>query len=240
MAKFTGNGLETYIERVPPTTPATGITITSLSNDAPAVATATTTGIVDGQLVKVSGTNTSLDGGAFVADAVAAGSVTLLGSDNSAATAASTTGTLTPVAQGDMLRFCLRMLERTVEAADAIDVSTFCGTESLAGTPSPGTYTIETFIDYQVDAYNEWRKAVKDGIKRAWHIIFTEAQGGGEIVAVINPSGFTETHEVGEASSFTGEAVITAEPVYLVGPDVPTVVDEEPLGNGFDDMDEAA
>jgi hypothetical protein len=228
--KFTGNGLETYIERVPPSTPATAIVVTSVSNAAPAVVTAASTaGITDGQLIKVTGTNTPLDGGAFIADAVAAGSVTLLGSDNSAAAAPSTTGSITAIAPGDMLRFCLRMLERTVEAADAIDVSTFCGTESLAGTASPGTWSIETYIDYQVEAYNEWRKAVKDGIKRTWHVIFTEAQGGGEIISVINPSGFVETHEVNEASSFTGEAVITAEPIYLVGPDAPDALgfDEE-------------
>ena len=134
------------------------------------------------------------------------------------------TGDLTPaastlqyIAEADMLRFCLSGYEREVAAADAIDVSTFCGPESLAGTSQPGNVNIEGFIDYQVAAYNEWRQGVQDGLQRLFRIVLP-TKVGGQILMTITPSGLTETFAVNEAASFTGTAVINKEPVYITPP----------------------
>jgi hypothetical protein len=195
--------------------------LTNLTNANPAVAAVAASDIGlfhDDDMVTVSGTNTSLDGKTFLAASVnsPANTVTLRGANLSGNTTPVSTGTLTVVEASDMLRFCLRQLEREVEAADAIDVSTFCGAESIAGTPTPGTVSIEGFIDYQVAAYNEWRKAVADGQRRLLHVKLPDKAGSGDIIMVITPSGLTETFEVNEASSFSGEAVINEEPLYLV------------------------
>ena len=88
------------------------------------------------------------------------------------------------------------------------------GSESLAGTPLPGNVSIEGFIDYSVEAYNEWLKGVVDGQQRLFHIVLPKDIG--DILLVITPSGITETFAVNEAAAFSGEAVINQQPVYMV------------------------
>lgn len=200
---------------------APAVNIMSLTNTNPVVATVATADSVwftNGEVVIVDGTDTELDGRAFVAESVGSptDTVTLRGADLSMNTTTVTKGTLQPVPMEDFDKFCLSSMEYEKAAADPIDVSTFCGTESLAGTPEPGTLSIEGFIDYKVAAYNEWREAVDDGRRRVWKVVIPQQGGGGTVLYVITPSGYTETFAVGEGASFSAEAVVNEKPLYLV------------------------
>jgi hypothetical protein len=201
---------------------APAVNIMSMTNTKPVVVTVATAGIAyfkNGEVVLVEGTDTELDGRAFIAESVGApaNTVTLRGSDLSINnTTLTNKGTLQAVPDIDFDKFCLTNMEYEKAAADPIDVSTFCGTESLAGTPEPGTVSIEAFIDYKVTAYNEWREAVDDGRRRVWKVIIPAQGGGGTILYVLTPSGYTETFAIGEGASFSGEAVVNEKPLYLV------------------------
>jgi hypothetical protein len=205
-------------------TPDTGEVLVNLlaaSNAKPVVVTVGATDIgkfTSGQMVIVDGTGTSLDGKAYPADSVGvpANTLTLRGSDLSQNTTIVSAGTLSPISEADFLKWCLNAFEYTVEAAEAIDVSTFCEAESLAGTPSPGTISLGTWTDFKIPAYNEWRQAVKDGRRRVLRVQIPPKGGGGEIIYIITATGLTETYTLNEGVAFTGEAVVNEEPQYFV------------------------
>lgn len=217
--KFTPNGTECYLQRID-ATPGAPVDVTSVSNAKPAVVTVDATDITsfaNGDIVTISGTGSpALDGKSFMISQVGTpvDTFTLVGSDNTSATGIATTGEVVEVAADDWLRFCLSNYEYAVAAADAIDVSTFCGTESLAGTPLPGDITIEGFIDYDIDAYKEWLIAVKDGQRRLLHVVLPNSIG--DILEVITVTGITETLGVNEAASFKGTAVLNEWPTYVM------------------------
>lgn len=195
--------------------PAASAMILAATNTKPVTLTVDDTSeLVVGDMATITDTNSTLDNRTFIIEAISGTDVILRGSDLSNNTSIVTGGTLTVIPMSDMLRFCLSSYERAVEAADAIDVSTFCGAESLAGTPQPGTVSIEGFIDYSVEAYKEWLRGVADGQQRLFRI--TLPKGIGDIIMTITPSGVTETFEVNEAAAFSGEAVINQQPVYMV------------------------
>ena len=213
--KFSTAGIDCFLQKIEPDAVPITAAITAATNAKPAVLTIDdATEFLPEMLVTVTGTNTALDGRSYIVDTIVANAVTLRGSDLSENTSTVTAGTLTGIDDTDMLRFCLSSYERAVDAADAIDVSTFCGSESLAGTPLPGNVSIEGFIDYSVEAYNEWLKGVVDGQQRLFHIVLPKDIG--DILLVITPSGITETFAVNEAAAFSGEAVINQQPVYMV------------------------
>lgn len=224
LAAATGGPWTTGLTAMPQVGPQS-YDIVSLSNEFPAVlevAAGDVAAFGEGQLVRIDGTGTDADGGLFVV-ALDAGAILLEGLDLSQeAEAVANAGTATPIPPADMLKFCLSEYEREIAAADPIDVSTFCGAESLAGDPTPGTITIGGYQDYGVAAYNEWRKAIKDGVPRAFHIILPpkaksgKVTPGGDILMTITPTGLTESWALGEAASFTGEAVVNDDPTYLM------------------------
>lgn len=217
MTKFTAQGTEVYLQKL--TTPAPlGYAVTGVSNTKPAVVTVSETDIAnfeDGQLITMSGTSSALDGKTFPASSVGepADTFTLDGSDLSGNTTAITTGKATPVSAADLLRFCLSSWEWEVEAADAIDVTTFCGSESLAGTPQPGNISIEGFTDMDVAAQTEWRNAVFDGQRRVMEIVLPGDRG--EIIMPVTISGYTLTMETNEAVAFSGGAVVNEVPLFI-------------------------
>lgn len=201
--------------------------ILSLSNESPALMTLATADVANfspGDMVKIADTGTELDGKVYMAGTAVADAIPLLGSDlTDLAGPVVGEGRASPVKE--LVQFCLSSYEYAIEAADEIDVSTFCGTENLAGTPTPGTISIETFQDYERQGYNEWRRAIRDGLPRVFHVVLPDkaksgvpAPGspGGDIMMVITPSGQTESWAVNEAASFTGEAVVNSDPTYLV------------------------
>lgn len=198
------------------------VNIISMSNTKPVlmiVALADVGWFSDGDVVQIAGTNTSLDGRAFFADNVGTptNTITLRGADLTKNQSFVTGGTATPLDADDFYRWCLSSHEYERAAADAIDVSTFCGPESLAGVSQPGTITIEAPTDFDIDAYNEWRDAVTDGQRRLWLLKIPRKDGTfRELVYVITPSGLTETMDLNDAVRFTGTAVVNEEPLYLV------------------------
>jgi hypothetical protein len=234
--KFTGNGIDCSLESKE--NPATPITIQAITAGKPT--TLTIAGdeppvLAAGDMVTFSATGSAtLDGKAYLVSSVElvpappppqsdvgySGVDTLAAGDTYTVTigAADTTGeTLTggtmTVIMGDV--FCLKSLERQVPAAQAIDVTTFCGAESLAGQAVPGNLKLKGFVDYASDAYNEFRRAVTDG-QRRW-LRLTLPNGIGTIIMQITATGFTETFEANAAAAFDGEAVINAEPLYIIG-----------------------
>ncbi|MEJ6847549.1 hypothetical protein V3589_15175 [Sinorhizobium fredii] len=217
MTKFTAQGTEVYLQKY--VTPAPiGYNVTGISNAKPAVVTVASSDIThfsNGQLVTISGTSSALDGKTFPATSVGtpADTFALEGSDLSGNTTAINAGKATPLAAGDLLRFCLSSWEWEVEAADAIDVTTFCGSESLAGTPQPGNISIEGFTDLDVAAQTEWRNAVFDGQRRVMEIVLPGDRG--EIILPVTISGYTLTMETNEAVSFSGEAVVNEVPLFI-------------------------
>lgn len=215
--KFTGNGIDAFLQKVTDDggTPPTPAAITNLTNAKPAIVTVDDIGdIVTGNLVQVAGTGRiEVDGKTFKVGSITTDSFPLEGSDLSGAPAPLTVGTVTPLSTDDMLQACFRQFERTVEAADAIDVTTFCGTESLAGTPTPGTISFEAFMDFDQAWQDEWRAGLKDGVRRILQL--NMPQSGPSIIYTITPSGLTESFEVGEASTFDGEAVLNEEPLII-------------------------
>ena len=196
------------------------VPIQSLTNTNPSILTVLAGDIgkfTAGEYVQIEDSNTSLDGKAFIADAINGNAITLRGADLTGEVAdTGAVGTASPLSSDDFYKFCLNSYEYEKTAADAIDVSTFCETESLAGTPQPGTVTIGGFIDYKSLAYNEWRAAVVDGRKRIWRIVLPVSAGGGEIIYTITPSGYTETYNMNEGVSFSATAVVNEDPLYLV------------------------
>ncbi|WP_042778035.1 hypothetical protein [Sinorhizobium fredii] len=217
MTKFTAQGTEVYLQKFVPPAPS-GYNVTNITNAKPAVVTVSATDFThfsDGQLVTMSGTGTALDGVTYIISDVGspADTFALQGSDLFGNAGVVGVGKATPLATGDLLRFCLSSWEWEVEAADAIDVTTFCGSESLAGTPQPGTISLEGFTDFDVAAQDEWRNAVFDGQRRVMHI---ELPGDrGDIVMTVTPSGYTLTLETNEAVSFAGEAVVNEVPLFI-------------------------
>jgi hypothetical protein len=220
MAKFTPNGLEAYLQDVTDIgTAPTPMLVVGITAANPVTVELSVTDIANlavGDIVSFADTTTPLDGNSYIVTDVASPDFTLGGVDGTAFTVPATVvGSVVEVPQEQMLRFCLSGYEREIAAADAIDVTTFCEAGSLAGTPLPGTINIEGFIDYQVEAYNEWRKGVADGLQRNF-LIKLPTQVGGQILMTITPSGLTETFAVNEAASFTGTAVINKEPLYIL------------------------
>lgn len=218
MTKFTAQGTEVYLQKYA-TPAATGYSVTNITNAKPAVVTvasADITNFTEGQLVTISGTSSGLDGKTFPISSVGtpANTFTLDGSDLSGNTTTVNTGKATPISATDLLRFCLSSWEWEVEAADAIDVTTFCGSESLAGTPQPGNISIEGFTDLDVAAQTEWRSAVFDGQRRVMEIVLPGDRG--EIIMPVTISGYTLTMETNEAVSFSGEAVVNEVPLFIV------------------------
>lgn len=212
---------------VTPQVGASQFDIQTLSNESPAIMTLATADVANfspGDMVKIMDTGTELDGKVFMAGTAVGDDIPLLGSDLTGLGAPVVgEGRASPVKE--LVQFCLSSYEYAIEAADEIDVSTFCGTENLAGTPTPGTISIETFQDYERQGYNEWRRAIRDGIPRVFHVVLPDkaksgvaAPGspGGDIMMVITPSGQTESWAVNEAASFSGEAVVNSDPTYLV------------------------
>ena len=218
----TGPAVGSLLKVVPMGDTAPSVNIQSLSNTNPSVMTVLAGDIglfTEGKWVMIEDSNTSLDGKAFIAQIVdtPGAKVTLQGADLTGEVAPTgAVGRATPLSDDDFYKFCLSSYEYEKTAADAIDVSTFCETETLAGTPQPGNITIGGFVDFKSLAYNEWRTAVNDGRKRVWRIALPVSAGGGEIIYTITPSGYTETYNMNEGVSYSATAVVNEEPLYLV------------------------
>lgn len=226
MPKFTPNGVSVYLQDAGSNvTPPTPITITSISNAKPAVATvaaADITKVDDGDILMLTSPSTpSIDGMPFVVNNKEGTANTFeLAPADLTGLAGPVTDAKATVVNTDtgMFLACLTEWNWEREAADAIDTTTFCGAESIAGTSAPGTVTITAFLNFDEAYMFEWMEAVRDGIPRLMRVVYPDKAGGGEALFVITPSGFTQGMTVNEAATFEGTAVVNKEPQFLVGP----------------------
>jgi len=159
------------------TTPAS-VVPTAISKAAPAVVTvASTTGMVNGQLVAISGTGfPELDGELFIVGALAAAEFELIGSDTTAATA--TLGA-TPKADyyidaTDMTGLCLSSIGVNAETASPVSVATFCDpTATIPGLEGgAGTLDLGFYMDIASDGYKALLVAEADGNERLFKVEF--------------------------------------------------------------------
>ena len=228
MAAFSTKGMKIYLEKKSTgSSPASPVTITSVSNSKPAIVTVPSADMASfnlSDLVILNGTGIpSLDGKTFnisVVDDVAFG-LTLQGSDASSAVAPSTTGTITNV-EGSFVEFCLATLDRQQTPAQAISVGTTCDpSATLAGEPEAGTLAITGFEDFESPGFIEWLKAVEDGIPRILEIELPPSATppgvqGSIVYPSVTASGFSESYAVNAAAAFTGEMTLGTKPVYNV------------------------
>lgn len=165
-------GLKVWIEKAGITT--TDVVPTAISKANPTeITVASTAGLSDGDMVLVTGTDyPELDDKTFVISGIAAGGgtkFTLLGADTSA-TAGTTIGGSAKIAAyipADMQNICLSSIDISPGTPNTIDISTFCNPgASLPGNPTPGTVTLNGFVDIGSAGYKELLLAEADGKAR--------------------------------------------------------------------------
>lgn len=226
MGAFSTKNMTVWMEKKPGSSPAP-VSITSVTNSKPAVATVSVADISkfkDGDLVSVAGTNmTSIDGKFFIVDDVddLAHTFALNGSDASGEVASATTGTITNH-MADMLEICLSSIEYTQEPAQAISVGTTCDPSAqIAGEPQAGGLSLAGFVDYLSAGYKELLKAVEDNIPRTVMVkLPPTAVASGVDGRIIYPnataSGYSETASVGAAVAYTAQMTLGTKPVRVV------------------------
>lgn len=222
MGAFSSKGLKVYISEAGTGTPV-AVTLTNVTNSKPAVVTVGAGDIDDftaGDLVQINGTGiAALDGSFFPVGTIDAAAFTfpLIGSDGSAASAPSTTGTVTNY-EGSMLEFCVATMEYAQTPGQAISVGTTCDPSAqIAGEPQAGTLSITGFTDLLSPGYLEFLKAVKDGQPRVIEVAYPPnaypPNGASVIYPSATASGYTNSIGVGQAVSFTGEFTLGTNPV---------------------------
>ena len=226
MGAFSSKGLKVYISKAGTGAPA-AVTITNVTNAKPAVVTVGAADISKfhpGDLVTMAGTGiAALDGAFFPVGSVddTANTFTLVGSDASAATAPSATGTVTNY-EASMLEFCVATMEYAQTPGQAISVGTTCDPSAqIAGEPQAGTLSITGFTDLLSPGYLEFLQAVKDGQPRVIEVVYPPAanppNGASVIYPSVTASGYTNSIGVGQAVSFTGEFTLGTNPVLRMG-----------------------
>jgi hypothetical protein len=213
MGAFSSKGLKVYISDAGTGAP-TPVTLTSVTNAKPAIATVGSADIAKfkkGDLVLVNGTTIAgIDGQYFTVGTVddVAFTFPLVGSDGSAAPAASTTGTITNY-EATMLEFCVATMDYVGTTCDPA--------ATLAGEPQAGTLSITGFTDLLSPGYLEFMEALKDGQPRVIQVEYPPSanppDGATQIYPSATASGYTQSIGVGQAVAFTGEFTLGTNPV---------------------------
>ena len=195
------------------------LTPTAITSAKPAVVSlASTTGITEGDAVKVSGTDfKELDGQWFtVGTIVTDTSVVLVGSDTSASTASlGSTPVLTVYATDDVVKLCLASLAITSDAPATVSTATFC--DPTASIPSAiqnaGSIAITGWIDPTCEDYREILLAEGDGAKRVFYIALPNDMG--TIMCEGTMSSLTFDVPIDGALGFSASLVLSSKPVHL-------------------------
>lgn len=162
------------------------LTPTAISTaDPPVITVADTTGATDGDLVQFSNTGfPELDAKMAVVGSLTGTTFTAVGIDTS-----SSTGSLgaSPSAEvwkkSEMVSLCLSEIAIDAPEPATIDISTFCNPgASLPGNPTPGSVTLNGFVDITETGYQELLAAETDSAARALSIAIPN---NGELVGVI-------------------------------------------------------
>lgn len=222
ISAFATSGLTVNIQVLSEPLP-TAIAVTGSTAAAPVVLTvASSTGIVVGSLLLVTGTGlVDIDGKYWLAESVTGTSVTLRDSDGTGGTAG-TSGSIQPYDADNFASLCTATFDRQSEAAETIDVGTTCDENAeLAGVTPPGNLAITGYVDYNSPGYLEFMTAVKDGNPRVLRVDLPQKgslAGTTTPGAIIFPAAvaneFSEAFNVKAAASFTGGFLLQAAPEY--------------------------
>ena len=179
-------GLKIWMENVGVTT--TDTVPTAITKAKPAeVTVVSTTGMADGQVVTLSGTDyPELDGLIFIVDKLTSTSFELIGSDTSKTAAAALGATPKAMAYttADMTILCLSGIDISPGSPNTIDISTFCKPgASLPGNATPGSMTFNGFTDINANGYKELLAAEADGKARMLKI---DVPNNGYLVGKVN------------------------------------------------------
>jgi len=214
MPKLSTRGLNIYMSQA--ANPAPADTITNVTNAAPAVVTPATIGnYSDGDIVWVQGTDfEEIDDQPWVITNVTGTTFELQCSDTSAQPAAATTGVAKVYKYTtNLTRWCLTSYSYDQAAAETIDLSTFCGTESASGQPQPASYSVAGFSDGCEEGFQEMMKALKDAQERML-IIQKPSDPPSYVMETIDVSSFSESYELNAGISFTSGGAVKAGPWY--------------------------
>ncbi len=211
--------LGVYLQRL--SVAVTADVITGVTNAAPAVVTPTTIGsFSDGDIVLITGTGmTSIDDKYWIVDNIDVATFELKCSDASGEAAAATAGAATPYKMGtdvadNLVPWCLNSLGLEQPAADTIDLSTFCDTESTVGQPNDRTLSVGGPVDHCDLGHQEFVSAVDDGQKRLMAIQLPK--NSGYVIFPVEMNQYSESYELNAAIVFTGGGIVKEPPSYSV------------------------
>lgn len=173
------------------------------------IAVADVTGVVIGQVVKITGTTyPELDDKVFVVSDVDGVGNTFDILNNNIDLSASTgnlAGATTPIAAyylaADEVALCLSSIDIAAPSTNTIDTSTFCADSQLAGRATPGTITMEGYADKSDAGVLELIKADDDAENRIFKLELSNDQG--YLVGEIAFAGFGFTVPLEGAYGYT-------------------------------------
>lgn len=214
MSATSTKGLMITITKNPST--STPHTPTAITKASPAVATlADTTGIAAGDLIVAEATGfPELDGKTFVAGAVAASTVELLGSDTTgSAGSLGATPILNVTSASAQTPMCLATIDPAVEAPGTTSVGTFCDpSATIPAVAQAGTLTMTGFVEL-VEYYEELLKAEADGVERVITITLPQNLGYIIVNAIIGSVGWQLP--IDGAVGFTATGAMTTKPRHV-------------------------
>ena len=217
MKGSSSKGVEIYMGKAEAT--PLELTPTAISAAKPAVVSlASTTGISEGDAVKVSGTGfKELDGKWFTVGTIATDtSIELVGSDTSGSTATlGSTPVLTVYASDDVVKLCLASIAITADTPATVSTATFC--DPTASIPSAiqqaGSIAITGWIDPTCEDYREILLAEEDAEKRVFYIALPNDMG--TIMCEGTMSAITFDVPIDGALGFSTTLVLSSKPVHL-------------------------
>ena len=217
MKGSSAKGVEIYMS----TAEATPLEVvpTAISSANPTVVSlASTTTIVKGQAVKVSGTDfKALDGNTFVVGTVVDDtSIELVGADTTGST--ETLGAnpkLTIYSADDVVKLCLASITINSETPATISTATFCDPSASipSATTQAGTIALTGWIDPTCEDYQEILKAEEDGAKRVFYIVLPNDMG--TIMCEGTMSTIAFDIPIDGALGFSTTLVLSSKPVHL-------------------------
>ena len=217
MKGSSSKGVEIYMGKAEAT--PLELTPTAISAAKPAVVSlASTTGISEGDAVKVSGTGfKELDGKWFTVGTIDTdASIELVGSDTTGSTATlGATPVLTVYASDDVVKLCLASIAITADSPTSVSTATFCDpTSSIpSAIQSAGSIAITGWIDPTCEDYREILLAEEDAEKRVFYIALPNDMG--TIMCEGTMSAITFDVPIDGALGFSTTLVLSSKPVHL-------------------------
>ena len=213
--KVTTRGLEIRLQQLSKPAPADAVTNITNANP-PVVTPASIANYAAGDIVMVDKTGfDEIDGMYFPISNVTGTTFELDCADTSAQAAAATTGVLKVYkfqgAATNMAKWCLTSYSYDQPAAETVDLSTFCGTESASGQPQPATYSIAGIVDECEEGQAEMMAALRDGKDRLM-MIKKPTEPPAYIFQTVDVGNYSESFEMNAAVTFTAGGNVKSGP----------------------------